>query len=451
MNTVTDFPGNSGRYYGLQTVEPTPGQTDDPIIGYGTLGSGSYLWGSSDTLTIISNQAARIIIDPLVFPAEDIPIGWIIDMRGGDQVARSLTSIELKSQENLSIQFVVGETAKTFRVGQVVNIFLNLDRSKNMTALVKNFIQSSGLLVVDVISHNGEGTYPQPATAQQWLITVDPDFQISGDYMLARVTNFETPSAPGQPYYLTFQAYQSFGSGTYNKWTIGPQWSRAYNFVRNPTHAAYDASIGPQDEHNPAAAFYPYTGKTTTVNVVTNDTPLLKSGYTQVDSNGRTLVYEDEFEINRPYLRRQITVNMNFYTATYTVNVTYDEMLNPTYVYDENVTDSPVSSSHTFSDADFILDNQPGVKYFAGSPAVYSNGELVSPPSPAYYLNDEQADGSTSYLSYQYSRVYGRFLDRSVEPPAEVILIVSSEDIYKGYIGPQEISRPNPDWFYYVP
>jgi hypothetical protein len=450
MSTVGSFPGNSARYYGLQTKPSNPafGTASLPIITYGS--DSNYLWKSAETITITSTQAARIIVTPEI-GAGNIPIGWIIDMRGGDQIARSLTVIELKSQENLTIQFLAGETDKTFRVGQTVDIALNIDRSKNMKAFIKTFIQATGTIIVDIISHNGSGTYPQPSTAQQWVISVAEDSLISGDYMLARVTNFEIPSVGGQPYYLTFQAYQSYGLGTYSKWTITPQWERSYNFIRNENFAAYDASIGPSDQPNPGASFGPLSGDTTVTNIVTSDTPLNKSGYTQVVARGATVVYEDEHEIQRPYLNRQITYKLKFFTATETVNISYDAMLNPTVIRDETYDESPVSFSHTFSDLDFIFNDQPGVKYFPGNQAIYSNGELVSAPSPGRYVNNNQTDGSSSYVSYRYAKTFGEFEDPTTIPPTPVILPVTEFYESKGYVGADQDTTPNPEWFYYLP
>lgn len=445
-----NFPGNSARYYGLQTVPSSPvsGPASEPIIANGTEGPGSYFWKSTASFSISSPQSLRVAVEPGVFGTLDLPIGWIVDMRGGDQVARSLTVIELIAQNNKTIQFVSGETDKTFRVGQVVDIVLNVDASKNMKAVVKSFVQATGTMIVDIIATNGTGSYPQPSTAQQWRITVDPS-AVSGDYMLARVANFETPVSPGDPYYLTFDSYQAYGSGTYAKWTIAPQWNRAYNFVRNLNYSAYDASIGPGPTTNPSARFDPYVGQTTSVNVVTSDTDFLQSGYTQITSKGLTTVYEDEYDINRPYVGKAITRKFKMQTVTDTTTITYDSFLNPTPVTTIVTTESPISATHTFTESDFVYNDSPGVKYFAGNPAVYSNGVLVSAPTPSVYINDQQSDGSIEYKSTQYERIFQEFTFG--DPPEVFILPVFLQTIGKAIIESEQDTKPSPDWFYYQP
>lgn len=444
MIDAGNFAGGSGRFYGLPSVESTPpaGLESEPIIRYGISDDvyGGHILASSATLTIQSNLSQQIVVTEPFSPNQKFENGWVIVMYGGNQRANSATTIELKSQPSLFIQFLSGQNDRTFRVGQTLKIAYQADQAKYMLGTVLSFVPAVGQIVVDVFYHDGGGTF------DNWTISVYENDAISTDYMLARITSISYPTVGGQPILMTFQSYQAYGEGTFSTWSIGPQWNRAYNFVRNLDHSAYDASIG--SAPNPGATFFPFGGDTTVTNVVTSNTPFLKSGYTQIVSQGNTVVYEDEYEVHRPYLDRNVRAVGYMETVTVTTVTTYDQYLNPTSVTTTNIDQAPISRSHTFTDADYVAFDQPGVKFFAGNPAVYSNGELVAAPTPSYYVRNDQTDGSISYYGNQYEQRFQTF--EFGDPPVEYILEVFNETIGKAPII-TGYERPNPEGFFYPP
>lgn len=454
MNDSGNFPGGSARFYGLNSVESSPsfGIVSLPIIPYGATSDteGGFFLRSSASMTINPALNLQIEVTEPFSPSQKLQVGWIVEMYGGNQRANSRTSIELKTQENLFVQFVAGQTGRTFRVGQTIQLTLNTDSRKYMLATIKSFNPSLGQLTIDVFAHEGEGTYPQTG-AQNWVITVFEVTTKSSDYMLARISDIIYPTTSGQPILLTFQSYQAFGQGTYTEWDIFPQWELAYNFVRNLNHSAYDASVGPSlgiDPPYAAASFVPFAGNQTVTNVVTSNTPYLQTGYTQVDASGRTVVYEDEHEVHRPYMGRTVTANGYMETIIVTTTTTYDQFLNPTSVTTTETSQSPLSRSHTFSASDYVPDDQPGVKYFAGSPAVYANGVLVSMPTPSYYVRNDQGSGSISYKSTEYERVYQDF--PFGDPPVDYLLQTLDRTVGKA-VFVTGYDKPNPEGFFYPP
>jgi len=448
-----NFAPNSGRFYGLQSVAPTEftGPGSYPIMYYGNAAYDvDFSATSTAEMTINPDLPLMIEVNTASSPYR-VQEGWIVEIYGGNQRASSNTVIEMKAQLDKVIQFQVGQTGRTFRAGQTVSLKLSVNTAINLIGTIKSFNAVIGQMVIDIVSTNGSGSYPE-ANFGTWLIEVNGMTGPSVDYMLAMVIGVNNPTSFGQPTNLTFQSYQAFGQGTYSQWTIGPQWERAHNFIRNPTHSAYFACVGPSTSLNPegpdysAAVFLPYGGETTRVNVVTTDTQLQKSGYEEITSKGATIVYEDEHDINRPYVGRTVTINMEMLTVTETTVITYDEFLNPTPVTTVVTSVSALNPSHTFAEQDFVPYNQPGVKYFAGNPAVYSGGQLVSAPTPSRYVRDDQASGSITYKGTEYEYLYQKFTFG--DPPEEYILPVFIQNIGRGPQGKTQTSRPSPENFF---
>lgn len=453
MNDAGNFPGNSARFYGLPSVESSPsfGVPSEPIIRYGTTDDiyGDFALNSAATMTVNPALNLQIEVTEQFPPNQKLQVGWIVEMYGGNQRATSQTSIELKTQQNLLVQFISGQTGRTFRVGQTIQLRLNTDNSKFLLATIKTFVPSLGQMTVDVIATQGVGTYPQTG-AQSWLISVFESNSQSSDYMLARITDIIYPTGAGQPILMTFQAFQAYGLGTYSEWLILPQWSRAFNLVRNLNHSAYDASIGPSLEmdppYNAAAMFIPFSGTQTVTDVVTSNTPYNQSGYKEVAAKGFTRVYEDEYEVHRPYIGRTVTANGYILTEVVTTVTTYDQYLTPTSVTTTDTSQSGISRSHTFSEADYVPNDQPGVKYIAGQPAVYSNGELVAAPTPSYYLRSDQTSGSLTYIESEYERIYQNF--EFGDPPVNYILQTYSKTTGRS-VFVTGYDKPSPEGFFY--
>ena len=157
MNDSGNFPGGSARFYGLNSVESSPsfGIRSLPIIPYGTTGGaeGGFFLRSSANMTINPALNLQIEVTEPFPPSQKLQVGWIVEMYGGNQRANSLTSIQLKTQENLFVQFEAGQTGRTFRVGQTIQLTLNTDSSKYMLATIKSFNPSLGQMTIDVFAH----------------------------------------------------------------------------------------------------------------------------------------------------------------------------------------------------------------------------------------------------------------------------------------------------------
>jgi hypothetical protein len=453
MIDVGNSPGNSARFYGLPSVESSPsfGLPSEPIIRYGTTDDayGDFILNSTATMTINPALNLQIEVTEQFPPNQKLQVGWIVEMYGGNQRATSQTSIEIKTQDDLLVQFIAGQTGRAFRVGQTIQLRLNTDTSKFMLATIKTFIPSVGQMTIDVFATQGVGTYPQTG-AQSWLISVFGSNGQSSDYMLARITDIIYPTGAGQPILMTFHAFQAYGLGTYAEWLIFPQWQRAFNLVRNLNQSAYDASLGPSLAMEPpyyaAANFVPFAGTQTVTNVVTSNTPYNQSGYTQIAAKGATQVFEDEYEAHRPYIGRTVTANGYIQTVVVTTVTTYSQDLTPTSVTTTDISQSSLSRSHTFSEADYVPNDEPGVKYIAGQPAVYSNGELVSAPTPSRYFRQDQTSGSITYIESEYERIYQNF--EFGDPPVNYILQTLDKTTGKslfitGY------DKPSPEGFFY--
>ena len=436
-----------GRFYGLQSIlsVDTEPPKNRPIIQYG-LNSGPYTFNSTDQFTISENLTRSITLNPLSFNGNNLEVGWIVYIYGGNQTGTSRTEIELKLQEALSVQI---QTGRTFRMNQLVSLVLRSDAKKNLTGIIKSYNTNTGVMVIDVTNFEGTGTYPI-GPIDFWDVTVSGNEAISTDYMLARVNTVDTQTDPEHPI-INVTAYQDYGSGTYSTWTIYPQWNNAVNYVRNLNLSAYECSTGPSisgPDGNPIGAFFgAFQGDSTGQNVNTSNPPYIISNYTLTTVKGLSIVMEDEYATNRPYLKRKVTSSMSMETVTVTDTYTYDSQGQPTIHTVTEIENSPMDVEYTFTDNDF----NPGdlARYTPGSPAVYSNGQMIGTPTPSRYTRSDLADGSTTYQSRNYFQQNEQYFpDGPEEPPAYRPLLIRT--VTKAIGVGSNPAKPQPDWFFWI-
>ena len=435
-----------GRFYGLQSIPSVPDDPpkNRPIIQYGQA-SGPFTSKSTEQFTISENLTRNITLNPITF-GYNFEVGWIVYIYGGNQTATSKTVIELKIQEALSISI---QTGRTFRADQIISLVLRSDSQKNMQGVVRTYNNQTGVMVLDVTSFNGTGSYPI-GPIDLWDVTVSGNEAISTDYMLARVNSVDLTTDPSHPI-INVTAYQASGSGTYNDWTIFPQWNKALNYVRNENLSAYEASTGPSeygiDGGMNGALFLPFQGQSTSQFVDTSNPPFIISNYTEVSVKGAAIVMEDEYETSRPYLKRKVRGSNTMDTTTETTTITYDSQGEPTYVTVTENSSSPLEVDYTFSDADFNPNDLPN--YAPGAGAFYANGELVGFPTPSTYSRDNLGEGSLSYVSrdfFQQNEQY--YPDGPEEPPSYRPILIKV--ITKGIGAASPQAKPVSDWFFWV-
>jgi hypothetical protein len=267
--------------------------------------------------------------------------------------------------------------------------------------------------------------------------------------MLARVSsvNVTNPTNP----VVTFQAYQSSGEGTYQFWNISPQWENARNYIRNENRVAFDASLGPSKNEylgDLGAMFEAAQGDVTTEDFNTSFPPTNYSGYTETTAKGRIFVIEDEYMAHRPYVGRTVSYKINKATSVQTTTITYDSIGNPTYVTVNSEESEPLTFSYTFTNDDFK--KTPPEKYTPGSPASYSDGEIVSYPTPSRYVQTDVGAGTIGpYKSYEYAYTSAAFTnpeDPSGPPIYRVIQIVLTN---RSLVPVDIASKPTPQGFFW--
>jgi hypothetical protein len=229
-----------------------------------------------------------------------------------------------------------------------------------------------------------------------WIVYLWAGLQGSPNYMLARITAYD--DADPEDVKMTFEAYQAAGSGTFDYWTIIPQFENAYNYIQNTNYSGFDVS-NRSIYSNSGRAFFDWPRHATTTNVVTSNTDLLKSGYSLYEYKGDVTVYEDEDAINRPYLGKTTGSSQTLTTETTTTTFDYST-IPPTEVIVTSSTTEPRAHSHTFSAADF---NTSAPEYVAGAPAVYSNGDLVSWPESSHMTKETAKLGEFKSVEYTYN------------------------------------------------
>lgn len=233
--------------------------------------------------------------------------------------------------------------------------------------------------------------YDDPGFKVGWIIILYAGLSDSGKYMLARITAYDNTDPLNVS--LTFQAYQAVGTGTYDYWTVLTQWEQAPNYIQNPQYSARDLSARGYAIHS-AQFNWPYD--TTYEVVVTSNTDYFKAGYTQATYDAQTIVEEDEYAVNRPYIG--ITAGSSRVLTTTTDTTTYDYTTDPPTIITTTTTATETKThSHTYGSDDF---DPSGTGYVAGQPAVYADGSLVSMPTPSYQTRRVTLGATYIYSSY---------------------------------------------------
>jgi hypothetical protein len=229
-----------------------------------------------------------------------------------------------------------------------------------------------------------------------WIIYLWSGLEDSSTYMLARITAYDD-SDPDN-IYLTFQAYEAVGTGAFDYWTLRPQFENAVNFIQNPEYSARELSAR---VYSTQTADFNWPYDTTYENVVTSDTDLYKAGYSEATYDGQTTVYEDEYDINRPYIG--ITASSTIVLTTTTTTSTYSYVEDPPVVTTVTTsTTENLTQSHTYTSGDFIVDLDDA-NYFPGNPATYADGEITSYPTPSRYIKKVEINGTYIASSYDYT------------------------------------------------
>lgn len=229
-----------------------------------------------------------------------------------------------------------------------------------------------------------------------WIIYLWAGLEGSPNYMLARITAYDNSDPVDVS--LTFEAYQAAGSGTFDYWTIRPQFENAYNYIQNPNYSGFDVS-NRSIYSNSGRAFFEWPRHATITNVVTSNTDLLKSGYSLYEYKGDVTVYEDEDAINRPYIGKTAGSTRTLTTDTTTTTFDYST-IPPTEIVVTTSTTEPRSHSHGFSAADF---NTSAAEYVPGAPAVYSDGALISWPDSSHMTKETAKLGEFNSVEYTYN------------------------------------------------
>jgi len=265
-----------------------------------------------------------------------------------------------------------------------------------------------------------------------WIIYLWAGLEDSSTYMLARITAYDD----SDPYniYLTFQAYEAVGTGTFDYWTIRPQFQNAVNFIQNPEYSARELSAR---NYSAQTAEFNWPYDTTYESFITSDTDTLKAGYTEATYDGQTIVQEDEYDINRPYIG--VTSSSSKVLTSTTETLTYDYSVDPPIVNTVTTsTDETKTQSHTYNSDDF---NTTGAGYAPGSAAVYVDGSLVTFPTPSQYTKTVSI-GET-YVSSSYENHFEEYPSGSgVYRPTLLITMTTSW----GTVIPNPISPA--DFFY---
>lgn len=259
-----------------------------------------------------------------------------------------------------------------------------------------------------------------------WIIILYAGTEGSPVNMTARVTSSNEES-------FTFQAYEAKGSGTHSFWTIITQWENAENYIQNPVYSAKEIS---SRNFTPVTAefLWPVGGSSETV--VTSDTDLYKAGYTNVTYGGRTIVVEDENDINRPYVGVTVSYS-NEFTTTTTVT-TWNYAVNPPEeIITITVDKTTITHSHTYGEGSFNVTDDG---YQPGLPAVYEDGNLVSFPTPSSCIKD--IDSLGSYESYKYDNYFEEYEQGLYRPTTSTIIV-------RQIGGIKDVSPINPASFFH--
>jgi hypothetical protein len=240
--------------------------------------------------------------------------------------------------------------------------------------------------------------YDDPGFKVGWIIYLYAGLPGSDNWMLARITAYDNTDPTNVS--LTFEAYQSQGSGTFDYWYVVTQFQQAPNYIQNPQYSAKELSA--RVYKTPTAQFnWPYA--TTYEDFTTSNTDILKSGYTEATYDGQTIVEEDEYDINRPYIG--VTASSSRVLTSTTDTTTFDYTVDPPIINTVTTeTTETKTQSHIYSSDDF---DPSGAGYTAGNPAVYADGQIVNFPTPSIYT--KKVDIGETYVSSSYENHFEEY------------------------------------------
>jgi hypothetical protein len=260
-----------------------------------------------------------------------------------------------------------------------------------------------------------------------WIIVLYAGTVTSQVNMTARVTSSNSES-------FSFQAYEAKGSGTYSFWTIATQWENAANYIQNPVYSAKEIS---SRVFSPIYAEFqwPFGGETETV--ITSDTELYKAGYTDYSYKGRTIVTEDEYDINRPYVG--VTSSYSQEITTTTTVSTWNYLVDPPV---ENIVieteKTEITASHSFNEASFSK-TDPG--YNPGNPSVYEDGNLVAFPTPSNCVKETGSLGTIQV--FKYDNYFEEYAPGLYRPTISTVVQKQFTGFKEGYpISPASFFHP---------
>ena len=288
-------------------------------------------------------------------------------------------------------------------------------------------VSSTPLLVAATTT----GTIQRPEGGAEmkvgWIVILYAGVIGNSINMTARVTSSDETS-------FSFQAYESKGEGTYSNWYVITQWNNAANYIQNPVYSAKEIS---SRNFSPIYAEFqwPFGGETETV--ITSDTELYKAGYTDYSYKGRTIVTEDEYDINRPYVG--VTSSYSQEITTTTTVSTWNYLVDPPV---ENIVieteKTEITASHSFNEASFSK-TDPG--YNPGGPSVYEDGNLVAFPTPSTCVKETGSLGTIQV--FKYDNYFEEYAPGLYRPTISTVVQKQFTGFKEGYpISPASFFHP---------
>jgi hypothetical protein len=214
------------------------------------------------------------------------------------------------------------------------------------------------------------------------------------DYMIGRITTVNTEGGS-----ITFTAFYSKGSGTFDSWYVSPQSQGSSNYEQNINYSAKDTPVRHGGDRGSVSLSFP-TNITNTTHVITNTTTS-KVGYTETTYALTARVVEAEYENHRPYVGVTVTAKRTLTTTTRTYTYPGPEAV--------DTSSSDVTHTYSFTEDDFDPD---GSYYEAGDPTVYDTGTgiIISYPTPSVCEKDNISASGASYESYRYNDTYSQLI-----------------------------------------
>jgi hypothetical protein len=231
-----------------------------------------------------------------------------------------------------------------------------------------------------------------PGLKEGWLFKMRAGFFNFTDGMSCKVVSVTVDPVNGTTK-VFFESYDSFGTGTFDSWTVESDLLGSLNFIQNPKYSA----VASKDRRyvSKGQFFWPADGVTN--NVIEENTDTRKKGYTELTYKGQASVVEDGYDYNRPYVGITFTVVRKSTLTTVTTTFTYPTPGDPPV---ENTTtvvtpEAPKSHAHVFSQDDF---DPAGPGYYPGNPSGAVDG-----PTPSVYILTTGELGTIVVTTYDFN------------------------------------------------